>query len=217
MPRSVIGLIGRVVVWAFQGLIPANDGWVALGTEGGHSSFAPDERGWRSCATPGANTSTSRLSDWPPAPVLPLSTWRWRTMSARRSRHGCPKSPGAPWMGTMHCAKERSIRSAPSWVPGLAATRNRGFGGIYIGGASCRAWALFDTSPFRAQFEDKGRFADYNQRIPTFVITAEDAHLACASAILCAQLRTLETRGGFCHSGADQAHLAQSFTGGTAV
>jgi len=35
--------------------------------------------------------------------------------------------------------------------------------------------AYFDRSPFRARFEDKGRFSRYVSAIPTFVITAEQS------------------------------------------
>jgi glucokinase len=47
----------------------------------------------------------------------------------------------------------------------------------------------FERSPFRARFEDKGRFSSYLSGIPTFVITAENATFVGASAILSAQLR----------------------------
>lgn len=44
-------------------------------------------------------------------------------------------------------------------------------GGIYIGGGIVpRLGARFDASPFRARFEDKGRFRSYLQEIPTWVI-----------------------------------------------
>ena len=43
--RSVIGVIGAGSGLGVSGLIPAEGGWVALGTEGGHTSFSPrDER-----------------------------------------------------------------------------------------------------------------------------------------------------------------------------
>ena len=43
--RSVVGLIGAGTGLGVSGLIPAGDGWIALGTEGGHTSFSPqDER-----------------------------------------------------------------------------------------------------------------------------------------------------------------------------
>ena len=45
VPRSVVGLIGAGSGLGVSGLIPADDGWIALGTEGGHTSFSPhDER-----------------------------------------------------------------------------------------------------------------------------------------------------------------------------
>ena len=44
-------------------------------------------------------------------------------------------------------------------------------GGIYIGGGIVpRMGERFDASPFRARFEDKGRFKTYLQKIPTWVI-----------------------------------------------
>jgi len=47
---------------------------------------------------------------------------------------------------------------------------------------------LFAASPFRARFEDKGRFADYMKAIPTCLIVAEHAGLIGAAAILRQQL-----------------------------
>jgi glucokinase len=67
------------------------------------------------------------------------------------------------------------------------------FGGIYIGGGIVpRLGEYFDRSAFRSRFEDKGRFKDYISSIPTYVITATNATLVGASAILASQLRTLE-------------------------
>src|SRR6201991_4851719 len=44
-PNSVIGLLGPGTGMGVSGLIPADDRWIALGSEGGHASFAPsDER-----------------------------------------------------------------------------------------------------------------------------------------------------------------------------
>src|ERR1700744_5270133 len=43
--NSVIGLLGPGTGMGVSGLIPADDRWIALGSEGGHASFAPsDER-----------------------------------------------------------------------------------------------------------------------------------------------------------------------------
>jgi glucokinase len=71
------------------------------------------------------------------------------------------------------------------------------FGGIYIGGGIVpRLGAYFDASPFRARFEDKGRFSDYVGSIPTFVVTAEQATFMGVSAILAGQLRAREADHG---------------------
>src|SRR5579864_3827818 len=43
--NSVIGLLGPGTGMGVSGLIPADDRWIALGSEGGHATFAPaDER-----------------------------------------------------------------------------------------------------------------------------------------------------------------------------
>ena len=43
--KSVIGLLGPGSGLGVSGLIPSGDGWISLGSEGGHTSFAPrDER-----------------------------------------------------------------------------------------------------------------------------------------------------------------------------
>lgn len=47
-------------------------------------------------------------------------------------------------------------------------------GGVYIGGGIVpRLGRVFDRSPFRARFEDKGRFAAYLAAIPVYLISAE--------------------------------------------
>lgn len=52
-------------------------------------------------------------------------------------------------------------------------------GGVYLGGGIVpRLGAVFDTLPFRARFEDKGRYRGYLAAIPTWVITAETPALS---------------------------------------
>jgi glucokinase len=47
-------------------------------------------------------------------------------------------------------------------------------GGVYVGGGIVPSLGRsFTSSPFRNRFEDKGRYADYLARVPTFVIRAE--------------------------------------------
>ena len=58
-------------------------------------------------------------------------------------------------------------------------------GGVYIGGGIVpRLGAQFDALPFRARFEDKGRFRSYLAAIPSWVITAEAPALLGAARAL---------------------------------
>jgi glucokinase len=58
-------------------------------------------------------------------------------------------------------------------------------GGVFIGGGIVpRLGARFATLPFRARFEDKGRFRGYLEAIPTWVITAESPALLGAARAL---------------------------------
>jgi glucokinase len=58
-------------------------------------------------------------------------------------------------------------------------------GGVYIGGGIVpRLGARFDALPFRARFEDKGRFRGYLEAIPTWVIMADAPALLGAARAL---------------------------------
>jgi glucokinase len=58
-------------------------------------------------------------------------------------------------------------------------------GGVYLGGGIVpRLGERFATLPFRARFEDKGRFGAYLTAIPTWVITAESPALIGAARAL---------------------------------
>jgi len=59
------------------------------------------------------------------------------------------------------------------------------FGGVYIaGGIMPRLLPLLNSSDFRRSFEEKGRFKEFNARIPTYVITAEQPGLIGAAVYL---------------------------------
>lgn len=59
------------------------------------------------------------------------------------------------------------------------------FGGVYIaGGIVPRLISLLHHSDFRTCFEEKGRFSDFNAKIPTYVITAEQPGILGAAVYL---------------------------------
>ncbi len=199
--RSVVGLLGAGTGLGLSGLIPAHDGWVALGTEGGHSSFSPrDEREiaiLRHGLTEFSHVSFERLLSGPGLELI---------HRALRQRAGlAPDSVPAPEITrrALDGSDPLCLETLDAFccVLGTAAANLAvtlgAFGGIYIGGGIVpRLGEHFDRSPFRARFEDKGRFSDYVKAIPTFVITAEQATFVGASAILAEQLRALEGSEG---------------------
>jgi glucokinase len=198
--RSVMGVLGAGSGLGMSGLIPAANGWVALGTEGGHSSFAPrDERevailryGLRSMA----HVSFERLLSGPGLELI---------QRALRERAGEPRQDlPAPEITRRALAGTDPVcvETVDTFcaVLGTAASNLAvtlgAFGGIYIGGGIVpRLGEYFARSPFRTRFEDKGRFSEYLQGIPTFVVTAEQATFVGVSAILGAQLRTQPADG----------------------
>ena len=192
--RSVVGLLGAGSGLGVSGLIPAAEGWVALGTEGGHASFAPrDEREiaiLRHGLTEFPHLSFERLLSGPGLALI---------QRALRARAGLPPQDlAAPEITRRALAGEDAVcvetleafcAMLGTAAANLAVTLGA-LGGIYIGGGIVpRLGEWFDRSPFRARFEDKGRFSDYLRAIPTYVISAERATFVGASAILSAQLR----------------------------
>jgi glucokinase len=189
----VHGLIGAGSGLGVSGLIPAEQGWIALGTEGGHTSFSPrDERelhilqfAWQHLS----HVSFERLLSGPGIELIHRALADRAGVSGERLR--------APEI-TRRALESRDplcleVIETFCTILGTAAANlavtQGAFGGIYIGGGIVpRLGEHFDRSGFRQRFEDKGRFTGYMQGIPTYVITAEDATFMGASAILSAQL-----------------------------
>jgi glucokinase len=202
--HSVVGVLGAGSGLGVSGLIPVGDAnnasYVALGTEGGHTSFAPrDEREiaiLRHGLTLFSHVSFERLLSGPGLELihqalcvhasLPAQALAAPEITRRALDHAdalCEQALQA------FCAVLGTAAS------NLAVTLGA-FGGIYIGGGIVpRLGEYFDRSPFRARFEDKGRFSEYLQGIPTFVVTAEQATFVGVSAILAAQLRARQVTG----------------------
>ena len=200
-PHSVIGLLGSGSGLGVSGLIPAGEGWISLGSEGGHTNFAPrDEReiallrfAWneyehvsfeRLLSGPGLELMHRAMADYLKQPSEPLTA---PDITARALEAADP---------VCEATLDLFCTLLGTAAANLAVTLGA-LGGIYIGGGIVpRLGEYFDRSRFRARFEDKGRFSDYVTAIPTFVITAEHATFKGASAILEAQLRSLQTSGG---------------------
>jgi glucokinase len=192
-PHSVIGLLGPGTGMGVSGLIPADDRWIALGSEGGHASFAPsDEREdlvLQYARKKWSHVSFERVAAGPGIEII------YRALAARDkkrvpstldvseiSKRGLEGDPLAAETLEVFCG------ILGTFAGNIAVTLGA-LGGIYIGGGVVpRLGEFFEKSSFRQRFEAKGRFEDYLKNVPTFVITAEYPAFLGVSAILAEQL-----------------------------
>jgi glucokinase len=177
-PNAPIALIGPGTGLGVSGLIPSGSQWVPLQGEGGHVTLAAmNEREievFKQLHGRFAHVSAERALSGPglvnlyealcaiegvvPQTLTPIE------ITARAAQASCricleTVSTFCALLGTM----------ASNLVLTLGA-----LGGVYIGGGIVPSLgAMFTSSPFRNRFEDKGRFADYLSRVPSFVIRAE--------------------------------------------
>ena len=192
-PNSVIGLLGAGTGLGVSGLIPADDRWIALGSEGGHATFAPaDEREdlvLQYARKKWSHVSFERVSAGPGVEVI------YRALAAR------DKKRVAANFDTSEVVK-RALEGEPlaaesvdvfcgilgTFAGNIAVTLGA-LGGIYIGGGVVpRLGEFFERSSFRKRFEAKGRFEAYLQNVPTYVITPQYPAFLGVSAILAEQL-----------------------------
>jgi glucokinase len=199
--RSVIGLLGAGTGLGVSGLIPAGDGWVALGTEGGHASFSPrDERETailRHAQRQYAHVSSERLVSGPGIELIHRALVERAGVAAEMLSAPAITRRGLDGSDAL-CAEALDVFCGMlgTVASNLAVTLGA-FGGIFIGGGIVpRLGEYFDRSPFRERFEDKGRFSGYVAAIPTCVVTAEHATFIGASTILRAQLDVAEASQG---------------------
>ncbi|MEC5162660.1 MULTISPECIES: glucokinase [unclassified Janthinobacterium] len=194
-PDSVIGLLGPGTGLGVSAMIPAEDRWIALGSEGGHVSFAPcDQRemdvlayAWRELA----HVSAERLASGRGLELI------YRALRERAGKPDAAPLPAAEITaralagGCAVCAEAVDCFCAIlGSVAGNLAMTLGALGGIYIGGGIVpRLGPLFAQSPFRRRFEEKGRLGDYLAQIPTYVIAAEQPTFLGISAILAQKLK----------------------------
>ncbi|MFZ6759406.1 glucokinase [Undibacterium sp. Ji50W] len=192
--KSVIGVLGPGTGLGVSGLIPTSDGFVTLGSEGGHVNFAPtDEReyailqfAWKEWS----HVSTERLISGPGLELIyrALADRNKKTVKALPAQdimRGALTDGDALCLETLECF----CGMLGSFSANLAVTLGA-FGGIYIGGGIVPLMGeRFATSPFRSRFEAKGRFSSYLAQIPTFVITTQNPAFYGVSAILSEHLR----------------------------
>jgi glucokinase len=178
VPGAPLALLGPGTGLGVSGLIPAGEHWIPLQGEGGHSTLSVmNEReiavltqlhqrfthvsAERVICGPGLVNlydAVCALEGVVPKVLTPPEI-------TRRAREGsCRLCLEAL---NMFCALLGTL--AGNLVLTLGAV-----GGCYIGGGIVPdLGSFFTNSHFRDRFEDKGRFADYLSRVPTYVIRSE--------------------------------------------
>jgi glucokinase len=185
-----LGLIGAGTGLGVSGLIPGKDGgWTALLSEGGHVSFSPAnptevailQYAW----TEFEHVSAERLMSGVGIELIYRALCRHRDVVAEQI--AVPEIVRRALDGECALCDEvvETFCCMLGTVAGNLGVTLGAQGGIYIGGGIVpRLGARFDRSGFRARYEQKGRFAQYLARIPTFVITAQYPAFVGVSAIL---------------------------------
>ncbi|MDZ4360588.1 MAG: glucokinase, partial [Variovorax sp.] len=182
MPGAAMGLVGAGTGLGVSGLLPNGlAGWVPLEGEGGHVTLP-------------AVTARERL-------VMDGLARRYGRCSAERVCSGqgildtygllCEADGVAP--GGVASAADVSEAALNAGHPqalealnifcamlgsvaGNLALTLGARGGVYIGGGIVpRLGAWFETSPFRARFESKGRFQNLLAEMPVWVITSKQS------------------------------------------
>lgn len=177
-----IAVIGAGTGLGVSGLVCCGEGWKALQGEGGHTAFSPmSEREvgvlrwmWQRYD----HVSTERLVSG-----MGLQNLH-QALCALDGRPAAALTPqqiteAALGRSDAHCREALDLfcailgAAAANLVVSLGARA-----GCFIGGGIVpRLGAYFDNSPFRARFEQKGRFRGYVAAVPTLVIRAENPAL----------------------------------------
>ena len=192
--NAVIGVLGPGTGLGVSGVIPTLDGFVTLGSEGGHVNFAPaDERefailqfAWKEWT----HVSNERLISGPGMEIIyrALAERNGVKAAARTSPEiisGALDNNDALCLEVLDCFCNMLGGAAANLAVTLGA-----FGGIFIGGGIVPRMAeLFARSGFRARFEAKGRFTSYLAEIPTYVIMTPNPAFYGVATILSEHLR----------------------------
>jgi glucokinase len=189
VPGAAIALIGPGTGLGVSGLLRCGARWTPIQGEGGHVAFSPmtaREDGVLAVLRERfGHVSSERLVSGPGLVNLYEALCK---LDHRSPRGLTPEQiTESATAGTdPQCEEALSTFCA---VLGTAAANLAitlgARGGVFIGGGIVpKLGAYFDSSPFRARFEHKGRFSPYLAAVPAYVITAENPALLGLAAAL---------------------------------
>jgi glucokinase len=191
---AAIGVLGAGTGLGVGGLIAVHGAWHVLPSEGGHVAFSPADAREQAILnhlwTKWEHVSAERLISGPG-----LATIR-EALAAIRRQDAASLSPALVVERALDgsdplCAEALDVfcGALGTMAANLAVTLCAR-GGIYIGGGVVpRLGDWFARSPFRARFDNKGRFSQFAADIPCYVIHAPYPALAGAAALLARHLQ----------------------------
>ncbi|CAL8474693.1 bifunctional transcriptional regulator/glucokinase [Caballeronia sp. S22] len=198
--NSVIGLLGPGTGLGVSGLIPADDRWIALGSEGGHATFSPfDEREdlvTRYARRKFPHVSFERVCAGQGLELIYRALAERDNVTVADDFNAADVTNRALQGEALALEVVNCFCAILGTFAGNIAVTLGALGGIYIGGGIVlKLGELFHKSPFRERFEAKGRFQQYLSGIPTYIITAEYPAFLGVSAILSEQLSNRANSG----------------------
>ena len=187
---ATIGLLGPGTGLGVSGLMPNGlGGWLPLSGEGGHATLAAsDDREAAMLAW-----LRSRLGHVSAERVLSGSGLvnLYQAICAIDGTEPRAQKPAEVTAAAKDGSDPQCVAALAQFtaflgnVAGNLALTLGARGGVYLGGGIVpRLGAAFDATLFRRHFEAKGRFGDYLQAIPTWVIVAPAPALLGASRAL---------------------------------
>lgn len=167
-------------------LIATAHGFIPLPGEGGHTDWtAQNEQEWfiqRYLTAHYGHVSPERLLSGPGIESLYLAIAAYRGVTVEPMSAAEISSHALNASNELCSAVIKQFFASLGALAGDLALTLSAFGGVYVaGGIVPKLLPLLEHSEFRARFEAKGRFTDFNRRIATYVVTAEQPGLlGCA-------------------------------------
>jgi glucokinase len=190
-PGAAIGLIGPGTGLGVSGLLPnGHGGWLPIQGEGGHGTLG--------ATTAREGAVLALLRDWHGHVSAERAVCGQGLVDIHSALQQLDAAPGSQLSAAAitraavdntdaRCAEALQLFCAFLGIAaGNLALTLGARGGVYIGGGIVpRLGPWFATSPFRARFEAKGRFAAYLQPVPVYVIDTPQspAFLGAAEAL----------------------------------
>ena len=175
-PGGAIAVLGPGTGLGVSGLIPAGDGWTPITGEGGHVTMSAvnDREGdvVRRLRLRFNHVSAERVLSGMGLTNL------YETLAAIDKIDVPQRDPREVSEAALSQADEHAVEAVAMFgamlgtVAGNLALTLGSTGGVYIaGGIAPKLGDLFLNSEFRERFEAKGRFRDYLEPIPTYLVT----------------------------------------------